>query len=249
VRPLHPDFAGPAALVPGELRGYRRFRLGADGLYPTVYAAGGPWSGALEHAACAAGGEHSAPSWQCGCGLYGWYLPSDAGEAAGYGDVTAVIAARGRSILGDRGFRAASARIEAVALPRRLRVRPRTAAHVRQMLAARYPQAAVYPSLRQMLRDHPPHDMRELGIQPRPRTARRCKRIARSVWVVGVMGFWSVALLPQDAVSAAGPAAGLTVLGGLLLWQAVLVWLITMGLRRHAGVRGTARSTPPAMRA
>jgi hypothetical protein len=158
----------------------------------------------------------------------------------------AVIAARGRSILGDRGFRAASARIEAVALPRRLRVRPCAAARVRRMLAARYPQAAVYRSRRQMLRDHPPQEMRDLGITTRPSTARRCKRIARSVWVVGVMAFWSVALLPQDAVSAAGPVAGLTVLGGLVLWQAVLVWLITMGLRRHAGVRGAARSTPPA---
>ncbi|MDP9410363.1 MAG: hypothetical protein M3P70_07660 [Actinomycetota bacterium] len=222
----HPGFAGPAALVPGELRGYRRFRLAEDGLYPTVHAASGPWSGLLERAACAAGTDHPAPAWECGCGLYGWYHPRDAGQVSGFGDVSAVIAGCGRTILGDHGFRAASARIEAVRLPVRVSARPRTAARARQMLAARYPQAVVYRSRRQMLRDHPPQDLQALGINTRPSPKRRYRRTAWGVWAVGVAACCSLALLPREAILAAGPPIRLSVLGGFVLWQALLVWLV-----------------------
>jgi hypothetical protein len=47
-----------------------------------------------------------------------------------------------------------------------------------------------------------------------------------------------------DAVSAQRPAVGLTVLGGFLLWQALLIWLVANSLRREAGVPGDARSLP-----
>jgi hypothetical protein len=209
-----------------------------------VHAAGGPWSGRWEHALCAAGTDHPAPDRRCRCGLYGWYHPSDAGAASGYGDVTAVIAARGRCILGDHGFRAASARIEAVALPPRLRARPREAARTRHMLAAHYPTATIYRSPRRMFRDHPPHRISQLGISTRPSTSRRYKRITRSVWMIGVAACGSVAFLPPDAVSAQRPAVGLTVLGGFPLWQDLLIWLVANSLRREAGVPGDARSLP-----
>lgn len=222
----HPGFAGPTALVPGELRGYRQFRLAEDGLYPTVHAAGGPWSGQVEHAVCATGTDHPAPAWECGCGLYGWYYPRDAREASGFGDVTGVIAARGRSIVGDHGFRTASARIEAVALPIRIRVRPRVAARTRRMLSATYPRAAIYRSRRQMLRDHPPHDLQALGVNPRPSNTRRYKRLALGVWAAGVGACSSLALLPRETVSAADPVVWLAALTAFLLWQALLVWLV-----------------------
>ena len=137
-----------------------------------------------------------------------------------------MVAARGRSVMGDHGFRAASARIEAVALPARVRARPRAAERARGMLAARYPQTAVYRSRRRMLREHPPHDLRALGITARPTAARRYKRAALCVWVLGVAACYSVALVPREAVRGAGPAVWLGALGGFLLWQALLVWLV-----------------------
>lgn len=230
-------FTGPAALVPGELRGYRRFRLGADGLYPTVHAQCGPWAGSIQYAGCAAGFHHRAPARDCSCGLYGWYYPDDAYDSSGFGDVTAVIAARGRTILGDYGFRTASARIEAITLPARLRSRPRAAARTRQMLNARYPRTAVYRSRRQMLRDYPPHELRELGITMQSSASRRYRRLARVVWAAGVGGCFSLALFPRETLSAAGPAFWFGALVVFLLWQALLVRLVTVSLRRHTVAR------------
>ena len=102
-----------AALVPGELRGYRQFLLCKDdGLYPLVHTVCGPWDGQLQRAVCASGARHAAPAPDCLCGLYAWYLPGSA--TVSLGPASAVVAARGRCVLGDRGFRAAAARIEAV---------------------------------------------------------------------------------------------------------------------------------------
>ena len=224
--PPHASFDGSPALVPGELRGYRRFRLADDGLYPTVHSAGGAWSGGVERAVCAAGEEHDAPARECGCGLYGWYDPADAGASSGYGDASAVIAARGRIILGDHGFRSAGARVQAVALPPRLRVQPRAAQRARQMLAEHYPSAAVYRSRREMLRDHPPGDLSALGITVLPNPAGRYRRRAFAVWLGGVLALYGLAVLPRGVVAGAAPAVWLTALAAVVLWQAALVWLV-----------------------
>src|SRR6478672_7809236 len=104
-----------AALVPGELRGYRQFELRPDGLYPLVHSESGPWA-EREAARGARGADHAPPGADCGCGVYGWYRPGDSAMVM-VGPASAVISARGRCILGDRGFRSAEARIEAVALP------------------------------------------------------------------------------------------------------------------------------------
>src|SRR5688572_6823606 len=146
------------ALVAGELRGYRQFDLHDDGLRPLVHGATGPWDGVLERAVCARGEDHAPPSADCTCGLYAMYRPGSG--TISLGAANAVVAARGRCVLGDRGFRAASARVEAVALPAHLLLRPRTAARTRGELAQRYPQTRVYSSTRRMLRDHPPQDVR-----------------------------------------------------------------------------------------
>src|SRR4051812_44420423 len=130
-----------ASLVAGELRGYRQFALREDGLYPLVHASG-RWDGGVHRAQCASGETHAAPDRNCACGLYGWYLPGAATVCLGAAN--AVIAARGRCILGDRGFRAEAARIEAVALPPSVRWLPGSAARARQMLAVRYPDTVVY---------------------------------------------------------------------------------------------------------
>ena len=240
----HVGFDGPPALVPGELRGYRRFRLAPDGLHPTVHAAGGPWSGTVERAVCAAGEEHDAPARGCGCGLYGWYSPSDAGAASGYGDTAAVVAARGRSILGDAGFRSAGARVQAVALPFRMRVQPRAATRARAMLAARYPDAAVYTSRRAMHRDHPPADLTALGIQVRTDLSWRYRRAALLIWLVGVVALYAIAALPRGALLDARTPLWVSGLTVFVLWQAALVWLVTRCTAGSATRRGGTGAGP-----
>ena len=213
-------FGGEQALVPGELRGYRRFRLHGGALHPPVHAAAGPWSGTLERAACAAGADHRAPAPGCGCGLYAWYHPADAGAGSGYGDVTAVVAARGRVVLGGCGFRAEAARVEAVAVPR-LPGGGRAA----RALAQRYPGAAVHRSRRRMLRAHPPHDLGALGITVRPGAAGRDRRRALVVWLCGVLALYATIALPAGAVAASSPVALAAAVVAVLAWQAVLVHL------------------------
>jgi hypothetical protein len=215
---------GEVALVPEELRGYRQFELRADGLYPLVYSGSGPWEGGFESAECAAGAHHSPPGADCGCGLYGWYLPGDSAMVL-FGPATAVIAARGRCVLGDRGFRAARARIEAVALPARVRWTPRAAARARRMLAQQYPRTRVYGSVRRMMRDHPPHEVRALGIDP-PRARTRSYRAAVAVtYVAGLVLTLVLATLPLVVEHGFKRWWLLFMFCFVLLWQAALVWL------------------------
>ena len=189
-------FDGAAALVPGELRGYRQFRLDHDGLYPLVQGALGPWSSEVQHAMCARGEHHAAPDRQCSCGLYGWYHPD---SATGFVDqVSAVISVRGRTILGERGFRAADARISAVALPWSMWLRPRAVRRARQMLSNQYPQTTVYASRRRMVREYPCEDVSALGIEAPPGRARRYTQLALGLWVAVLVAFYSLVLLLPD---------------------------------------------------
>jgi hypothetical protein len=218
-----PVAADDIALVPGELRGYRQFSLKDDGLYPLVHTVCGPWDGRLQRAVCASGARHAAPAPDCLCGLYAWYLPGSA--TVSLGPVSAVVLARGRCVLGDRGFRAAAARIEAVSLPATVRWHPGAAARARAMLAQRYPQTRVYPSTRRMLRDHPPQDVSSLGVTP-PRDRSRAYRAAAAVlWTAFVLGAYALVVVPRAAVADAAahwwPVLVLLTIG----WQAALVWL------------------------
>ncbi len=214
-------FHGPD-LVPGELRGYRQFQLRSDGLYPMVHLEFGAWDAPLEHAECAVGGEHPAPGGECRCGLYAWYLPGSATVAIG--PASAVVVARGRCILGDRGFRAAAARIEAVALPATIRWFPPVANRARRMLATHYPEARVYTSARRMLREHPPDDVEALGIQPPPDRSRGYRATAAWLWLGLVMLGYSVAVFPHDAASRAARWWPLIVVLAVA-WQVALVWV------------------------
>jgi hypothetical protein len=218
--------ADPPALVTGELRGYRRFRLAEDGLRPPVHVAAGPWSWPVEQARCAVDDGHAPPARGCGCGLYGWYHPSCTGLGTGWGDVTAVVAARGRIVLGDSGFRAAAARVQAVTLPRRARLSPRRRRRCERVLAERYPGVLVYRSRRRMLRRHPPEDLSSLGITVRPSTAPRYRWTALVVWLAGVLTLCSVAVVPRPVLVGITPAGWLVALAGFVLWQAALVWLV-----------------------
>lgn len=227
-------------LVAGELRGYRQFFLREDGLYPVVHAARGPWNGHLERAACAAplaedALPHEAPARGCRCGLYAMYLPGSATVVLG--GANAVVSARGRTVLGDRGFRAAAARIEAVTLPASVRLSPRGRRRARRMLADRYPATRVYTSTRRMLRDHPPDDVTALGITPPPDPSRGYRLAAAVVWAGFVVGAYGLVLLPHDAVRSALRAWWPLLLGLFLAWQAALVRLVTLLMAQQAPIR------------
>lgn len=226
-----------ASLVPGELRGYRQFELRTDGLYPLAKTTFGPWDGRGEQARCAKGVDHASPSADCGCGLYGWYLPGSATVALG--PASAVIAARGRCILGDRGFRAEHARIEAVALPAPVRWNPRAAARARRMLAEQYPHTQVYRSARAMLRDHPPHDVRSLGIQPPPDRSRGYRAAVVGMFALALLLVIALAALPRLSSEYGAGAWWVVIVILTLAWQGGMVWLVgrLLALQGHAGPR------------
>lgn len=211
------------ALVAGELRGYRQFELRDDGLYPLVHGDAGPWSGEVEHARCQAGEDHPAPARGCRCGLYAWYLPGAATVALG--PASAVVAARGRSVLGDRGFRAAAARIEAVSLPVTARW-GRASKRARRMLAERYPSTKVYSSPRRMLADHPPHDVGALGIHPPPDRSRTYRAVLVAVWAAVVVAVYSLVAVPRGRTAELAEQWWPLLLLLAVAWQASLVWLV-----------------------
>jgi hypothetical protein len=230
-----PDPRSEPALVPGELRGYRQFELRAHGLYPMVLTGSGPWDGRLERARCAAGADHPPPAADCKCGLYAWYLPGSA--TVSVGPVSAVVAARGRCILGDRGFRAAEARIEAVALPAVVRWMPRSASRARRMLARTYPHTRVYGSERKMLKDFPPQDVTGLGIVPPRDRSREYRAAAIGLSVAVPILTFLLAALPRLA-SAPRLEQWWPVLVLLAVaWQVGLVWILTrlMALQNDHG--------------
>jgi hypothetical protein len=211
--------------VPAELRGYRRFDVTEAGLCPTVHGRDAAWDGTLEHARCLAGRGHQPPEPGCACGLYAWYHPDDARADSGYGSVPAVIAAQGRVLLCDHGFRAAAARVEAVALRRPPgRTRAQHAELVRRVTEA-YPDTVIYPSRRQLLRAHPPHDLTALGLAPGPSPASRHRRQALTLWLLGLFGLYAlIAVLAGLGAPTAGQAlAGITV---FVAWQAALIRLV-----------------------
>jgi hypothetical protein len=221
---VHPGFAGAAALVPGELRGYRRFWLSDEGLHPTVHGRAATWSGELERARCAVGQDHAAPAADCACGLYGWYHPSDAGRDMGLGDVPAVIAVRGRVVLGDHGFRAEAARVEAVALSWLTSASPGARRRARAALRRRYPHATVYGTRRAMLREHPPHDLSALGIRVEPSPAGRYRRATYALGLAGLLAL-HVAFLAGRAAGSLSPVVVGLGLVAFVAWQVGLVVL------------------------
>jgi hypothetical protein len=210
-------------LVPGELRGFRQFQLLPDGLYPLVHFRTGAWDGRVEEAVCDVGGDHPAPARECRCGLYAWYTPGSATVALGH--ASAVVVARGRTILGDRGFRAAQARIEAVALPAAVRWLPAAASRARRMLAERYPEARVYSSTRRMLRDYPPDDVSALGIDPPRDRSRGYRAAAAWLWVAFVVLSYSVATIPSSVLSRVATQWWPLLVVVAVAWQAGLVWI------------------------
>lgn len=200
-------------LVAGELRGFRRFRLQGDRLLPAVR--GRAWTAPTTVARCGRTPAHDAPVATCSCGVHAWYHPADARADSGYGDVAAVIAARGRVILCEQGYRAQQARVEAVALPFPI------AAAQRARVARRYPGTAVYRSRRAMLRAHPVQDLSALDVHVAASPQSRARRAGLLIWAGGVTAVYG-AFATADLQHARAPVvAGAVAL--LVGWQAALV--------------------------
>jgi hypothetical protein len=158
------------------------------------------------------------------------------------GAVNAVVAARGRCILGDRGFRAAHARIEAVTLPAAVRWNPSAASRARRMLAVKYPRVRVYRSARRMLKDYSPQDVRELGIDPPRDRSRGYRRAAATLWAAVVLLACSLAALPRDSLADTISRWWPLLVLLAVAWQAGLVWLL-------ARLMSQQRPTPPGFEA
>ena len=210
-------------LVAGELRGYRQFDLVDGRLLPMVHAELGPWA-AEQRAVCALDPTHQAPVRGCTCGLYAMHRPGSA--TVSLGAANAVVAASGRVVLADRGFRAERARVEAVALPATVRWSRRAAARARADLAVAHPGTAVYGSTRRMLRDHPPHDVSALGVHPPPDPSRGYRAVAVVLWLTFVAVGYGLVLLPRDEVAGIAATWWPALLLGFAAWQAALVWLV-----------------------
>jgi hypothetical protein len=157
--------------------------------------------------------------------LYGWYLPGSATVALGRAN--AVVAVRGRCVLGDRGFRAAAAHIDAVALPAAVGWNPRTARRARAMLAARYPSTVVYDSTRRMLKDHPPDDVTALGIHPPQDRSRGYRTATVLLWLSFLVPTYALVAVPQDGISVAVSRWWPLMLLIAVAWQAGMIWLLT----------------------
>jgi hypothetical protein len=97
-----------------------------------------------------------------------------------------------------------------------------------------------------MVRDHPPHEVRALGIDP-PRDRTRAYRIAAAVtYVTGMVLMLVLAALPLVAHGSGGWSL-LFLFSFVLVWQATLVWLLVRLVRLQApdpGGAGGRRSAP-----
>jgi hypothetical protein len=171
------------ALVPGTLRGYRTWRLLGrrtdvpDGSLPltsvsrrrvvwrpslTAHCKRGD-TGMGGQSASTLDDDHPAPQVGCGCGIYGWYSPSDTGMVSAR--VFGVVEASGLILMGERGFRAQTVKIVAVVTRNR-----------RVATACARAGIPVYRRRRDLVRDYPPEDLSALladtrGPAPPPAVA------------------------------------------------------------------------------
>jgi hypothetical protein len=167
------------ALVPGVLRGYRTWRLLGrrthvpHGSLPltSVSRRRVVWCPSLTArckrgdagTASTLGDDHPAPQVGCGCGIYGWYSPSDTSMVSAR--VFGVVEASGLILMGERGFRAETVKIVAVVTRNR-----------RVATACARARISVYRRRRDLVRDYPPEDLSSLladthGPAPPPAVA------------------------------------------------------------------------------
>jgi hypothetical protein len=109
------------------------------------------------------------------------------------------------------------------------------------MLAQRYPQTRVYGSARRMLRDYPPQDVRELGIDPPRDRSREYRAAAVGLWAGVVVLTYSLAALPRDAIAGTLRQWWPLLLVLAVVWQGALVWLFAQLVAQQNPRPGGAR--------
>ena len=82
-----------------------------------------------------------------------------------------------------------------------------------------------------MLEDHPPHDVRALGIPPVGDRSRRYRVAAATTYVTGMTLTPVLAALPLVVAGAADKWWLLAVFSFVVAWQAGLVWLLALLVR------------------
>jgi hypothetical protein len=156
-----------ATMVPGTLRGYRVWRLTPHGLGSVSFTSY-VWKKS-ERAQCAHGSTpigHRAPVSGCTCGLYAKHtLEAVEDEFGSSSFMYGSIKAHGRIILGDHGFRAEYAEIEALlwhGLPIRY-IDPDVG------LAGALNSVPFYTTRKKFLKDYPPISVDHLLPEEAPR--------------------------------------------------------------------------------
>jgi hypothetical protein len=150
---------------------------------------------------------HPAPERDCKCGIYAWYEPDDTAMLSAR--VFGAIEATGLVLMCDRGFRAERARVTAVVTRK-----PRVAAACEQA------GITVYRHRRDLLRDHPPEDVKALlGAPPPEPDADRPARLdgfdrtlMLAIWVRTALLVLAPLALPVVAVLLVAAAAELALL-------------------------------------
>jgi hypothetical protein len=217
------------ALVPGTLRGYRTWRLLGrrthvpDGSLPltSVSRRRVVWRPSLT-AHCkpsdtGMGGrspstldDHASPQVGCGCGIYGWYSPSDTGMVSAR--IFGVVEASGLILMGERGFRAQTVKIVAVVTRNR-----------RVATACARAGISVYRRRRDLVRDYPPEDLSALladtrGPAPPPPVAPQAPLLfdglaCLAVWGRAALIAAALIALPTAPALIVALAAHLVVIG------------------------------------
>jgi hypothetical protein len=218
------------ALVPGALRGYRTWRLLGrrthvpDGSLPltSVSRRRVVWcpsvtarckrgdAGMRGQSAPTLDDDHPAPQVGCGCGIYGWYSPSDTSMVSAC--VFGVVEASGLILMGERGFRAETVKIVAVVTRNR-----------RVATACARAGISVYRRRRDLVRDYPPEDLSSLladthGLAPPPAVAPQAPLLfdwlaCLAVWGRGALIAAALIALPTAPALIVALAAHFAVIG------------------------------------
>ena len=206
------------ALLLEHVHGVRQFRVGDDGLLP-AHVGDRPWSAGVTFANCLRG-PHAAPKEGCTCGLHAWYAVADARAHTLPGEVTAVVRASGRVLLGEHGWRAEKAEILAVALPSR-----RTSTHarrerVRAVVEAAYPGVPLVEES-ELAALYPRDDLSALGVQQSTSgTPDLAARWGWS-WAAGAVALAAAGVWSGGVLRAGG---WVVFVAAFVAWQA---WLVT----------------------
>ena len=221
-------------LLTSTVMGFRQLVLDDAGARSPYVAAGASWHAGALRATCLRNAAHRAPAAGCRCGVHAWLRLDEALERREPHQVTVVVAARGRIVLGDHGMRAEQAEVVAVLTPRGARAPGRARRRFESRVARHLPGVGIVDSVAEARRDFPGDDLSSLGLHVATTPLRRHRPMWTLGWVVGVVALYAgLALLALSGSAAAwlrGDGWPLVLLA-LVGWQG---WLLVVGGRASA---------------